>query len=125
MQRRIEKTNRHRETLHRFKEAHEILPLKWQELHNRLATICFLLRKDHLTHRHDALRTEEHMLRAGKPDAFGTKGARLGGVLGTVGIGSYTEPAEFVSPAHELCIFLISREVWPYGRNFSLIYAAY
>src|SRR5271157_4098860 len=125
MQRRIEETNRHRQTLHGFEEAHEILTLKRQELHNRLAAINFLLRDNHLTHRCDALRSEEHMLRAGKPDAFGAEGARLRGVLRAVGIGAYTQSAEFICPSHELRVILIGRKVRPYGRHLPLVDPAY
>ena len=73
MQRRIEKTNRDRESGHLAKDADEIATLKRQQLLERLLACANTFRENHLAHRGETLIAEEHVLRTTESDPFGAK----------------------------------------------------
>jgi hypothetical protein len=82
VQRRIDRTNRHRRAVHRLEHAVEVLALHRQELVQRLATICFVVARIMRLHDRNATFAKEHVLCAAQADAAR---AELVGGLGLVG----------------------------------------
>mmetsp|Transcript_17127 Transcript_17127/g.40884 ORF Transcript_17127/g.40884 Transcript_17127/m.40884 type:complete len:872 (+) Transcript_17127:77-2692(+) len=105
VQRRVQQADRHRQPVHRRKDALKVLPLEALDLAQRLrlARRAELLRRDHAPHRRDALlRGEEHVLRAHQPHARRAVLARHLAVLGRVRVGVHVHRPEQVHPLHEL-----------------------
>ena len=55
------------------------------------------------------VRRHEHVLGAAEADALGAELARLGGVLGRVGVRAHAQPAELVRPAEDRLEVLVDR----------------
>ena len=103
MQRRIERADDHRESVHGFEQTGEILALHGQQLLQRLPAGLLVARQNHRLHVRDAILGEEHVLGAAQADAFGAEHARGLGIARDIGIGANAEvAAEFVGPLHEL-----------------------
>ena len=56
---------------------------------------------DHLAHDRQPLLGQEHVLGAAEADPLGAELARLGGVLGRVGVRAHLQPADLVRPAED------------------------
>ncbi len=114
VERRIEKADRHRPAFHGLEDPDEILALVGQDLRERGPALLDGLGHDHLAHRLDALRIEEHVLGAAEPDALGAEHHRLVRVLGPVRVGADAEPARLVGELHE---FLVPLVALGFGRD--------
>ena len=99
VQRRVEQPDRHRQAAHRVEQALEVLLLERQQLVERLAAVLLGLGHDHRPHLGLAVGGHEHVLGAAQADPLGAELARLGGVLGRVGVGAHAERAQLVGPA--------------------------
>ena len=102
MERRIDGANDNGEAGHSFEQSGKILALQGQQLGKSLAPSLLVARENHLLHVLDAVFGKEHMFRAAKADALGSKGAGGLGVAGDVGVGADTEAAaELIGPLHQ------------------------
>ncbi len=101
MQRRVERANGNRESVHRLEYAFEILALHGQQFLERRAAVFFVVGENHGAHVRNFLLAEEHVLGTAKANAFGAKGSRLNGIAGDVGIGADLHRAVRVGPVHE------------------------
>ncbi len=101
MQRRIEQADRHRQAGHDGEELAEILPLERQQARQRGAAAGFGVGDDHLPHRQDALRVEEHVFGAAQADALGAELAGGFGVQRRFGVGAHAHAAVLVGPFHQ------------------------
>src|SRR5712691_8386345 len=102
MQRWIEETDRHRQTVHNPKDGLKIAFLHGQNLLQRFASLALRFRHDHLTHGHKAVLGKEHMLGPAQPNAFG---AELPGdlrVAWRIRVATHPELAITVGPCYEL-----------------------
>ena len=80
MQRRIERADHHRESVHGFEQALEILTLHGQQLRERFPAILLVVRQNHRLHMRQPVFREEHVLRAAQADPFSaerTRGLRI------------------------------------------------
>src|SRR5580700_3279684 len=103
MQRRIERSNHDRESVHRLKKAREISPLHGKKFLESLAPRLFIASQNHRLHVRDTVFGEEHMLSAAEADAFGAEQTRGLRVAWNIGVGTHAELAsEFVGPMHQL-----------------------
>ncbi len=100
VQRRIEEADRDRPPGHRFEDADEVLALVREEFVERLDARAFGFRDNHLAHRRDALRVEEHVLGAAKADAFGAELHSDVRIVRRIGVGAHFHAARGVSPFH-------------------------
>ena len=89
VQRRIEKTNRCRQSIERLENAGEIFPLIRKQFGQRLDARRLVLGQDHFAHRVDPIALEKHVLGATKTDPFGAKRDRILDLLGRVGVGAH------------------------------------
>jgi hypothetical protein len=103
MQRRIQRADNHRVSVHGFKETRKILALHGQKLLQSLGAAFWIFGQNHGLHVRDAIGREEHVLGAAQSDAFSAERARGFSIAWNIGIGSDAEvSAEFVGPSHEL-----------------------
>ena len=91
MQRRIERADHHRESVHGLEQSGEILALHGQQLGERLAAGLFVARQNHGLHVLDAILGEEHVLGAAQADALGAEPAGRLGIARNIGIGAHAE----------------------------------
>ncbi len=98
MQRRIQQTDRDRQSRHRFQDSDEVLALHRQDLFKRAPALLRILRHDHFAHGRDSLGIEKHVFGAAQPDSFGAEFARDLGVVGSVGVGAHSQLAYRVRP---------------------------
>ena len=101
VQRRIEQADGDRQARHDLEQRDEILALEGQQLGQRGAAAGLVIGHDHLAHRADARRVEEHVLGAAKADALGAEFARGLGVQRGFRIGAHLQAADLVGPAHQ------------------------
>ena len=101
MQRRIEQAYRHRQPRHDFKQVQKILALERQQTRECRAPALFRFRHDHLAHRADALRVEEHVFGAAKPDAFRAEAPGGFRIQGRFRIGAHAQAADLIGPTHQ------------------------
>ncbi len=73
VQRWIQQADRNRQTVHGSEDAVEVFSLVRQQLSQCSTSILFGFRKDHFTHRHDAVFFEEHVLGSAQADALSTE----------------------------------------------------
>ena len=99
MQRRIERADRHRESVHRAEHADKICALHGQQLLQRSAAILLVVGENHGAHVRQLLLAEEHVLGAAEPDAFRAECTRLDRIARNVGIGAHLQFAERIGPA--------------------------
>ena len=98
VQRRIEQTNGDRIARHLAIEPDEILFLQRQELIEKLFSLLFGPRQDHLLHNRDAILGEEHMLRPTESNPFRTEAARNFRLVRHVRIGADAKRPHAVGP---------------------------
>ena len=101
MQRRVEQPDRHRQPGHDGEQLAEILPLERQQPRQGGAAAGFAVGDDHLPHRQDPFRVEEHVFGAAQADALGAKFARGFGIHRGFGIGAHAHAADLVGPFHQ------------------------
>ena len=101
MQRRIEQTDCDRQSLHHLEDAFEIAALHRQQFCERRFAIFLVVRQNHLTHGENAIRFEEHVFGAAKPDAFRAELARDIRIVRRVGIRADLQTANGIRPAHQ------------------------
>ena len=100
VQRRVERADDYRESVHRLEQAGEILALHGQELGEGLAAGLLVAGHDHCLHVLDAVLGEEHVLGAAQADALGAELLGHLGIARDVRIGANAElAAELVGPS--------------------------
>jgi hypothetical protein len=102
VQRRIQKTNRGRQTIERGKDSHEIGTLVRQQFCQRTQPLVFGACENHFAHCIDAVAFEKHVLGAAKADSLRAECDCVRRLFRRVGICANAECAEFVRPFHEL-----------------------
>ncbi len=103
MQRRIERADDHRESVHGVEQTGEILALEGQQFGQGFAAGLLVARQNHGLHVLDAVLGEEHVLGAAQPDAFRAELAGSLGVARDIRVGANAElAAELVGPVHEV-----------------------
>ena len=88
VQRRIERADGDRESVHRAEDADEIVALHGQQFLQRRAAILFVVGQNHGAHVRNLLLAEEHVLGAAQADAFCAERARLDRIARNVSIGA-------------------------------------
>ena len=101
VQRRVEEADRYGQALHRPQDAREIGALHGENLRKGAASPLLVVGEDHLADGEDAVRLEEHVLRATEADALGTEFAPDGGVRRVIGVRAHAEMAHLVGPVHD------------------------
>ena len=101
MQRRVQQPDRDRQPFHDPEQLDEIGPLHGQNLGQGGPPAGLVVRQDHLAHRGDPGRIEEHMLCPAQADALGAELPRRGGVHRSLGVRPHLQPPEGVGPAHQ------------------------
>ena len=86
--------------VHRLEDPDEVGLLLRAQLLERRRLLVGCLGEDHALHDRQPV-AEEHVLGAAQTDALGAELARLGRVLGQVGVGADLERAELVGPAED------------------------
>ena len=110
VQRRIERPDHHRVSIHRFEQAGEIGTLHGQKLLQRLAARFFVARQNHGLHERQTIFGEEHVLGAAEPDTLGAELARDLRIAWNIRIGADAElAAELIGPAHELADVVVAQ----------------
>ena len=102
VQRRIQQADRDGQAVHGLEDAHEVSALKRQKLGQRTGALLGAGGEDHLLHRQDSRRLEEHVLGAAQADALGPELPRHPRVLRRVHVRAHLDRAQPVGPAHEL-----------------------
>src|SRR5688500_17183324 len=100
MQRWIKQADCNRQAGHLAEDAHEVAPLKWQQLLERFFAGAYAIGQYHLAHYRQSLIAKEHVLGATQTDAFGAKLARHLRIARRVGVGANSQPAKLVGPEH-------------------------
>jgi hypothetical protein len=100
VQRGVEQADRHRQAVHRLEDPEEVGPLEGLELPQRGQLLLVLGGEDEALHDREPV-AQEHVLGAAQPDALGAEPARLGGVVGQVGVGADPETPEAVGPLED------------------------
>ena len=100
MQRRIEQANSDWKSVHRFKNANEVLALQWQKRIERLLLLLVAVGENQSF---NVLLTlaEEHVLGAAQSDALSPHPASAGSIVGGVGIGTHTKSTHCVGTRDE------------------------
>ena len=101
MERWIKQADRDRQASHDFKQVQKILALEGQQTRECSAPALFRFRHDHLAHGANALRVEEHVFGAAKPDAFRAKAPGGFRIQGRFRIGAHAQAAHLIRPTHE------------------------
>ena len=109
VQRRVEQPDRDREAGHRLEDPLEVGLLHGQQLVERDAPGRLVARQDHLLHDRQPVLRHEHVLGAAEADALGAELARLGGILGRVGVRAHPQPAQLVGPVEDRAEVLVDR----------------
>ena len=94
---------------HRLEDPLEVGLLHRQELVERDPAGGLVARHDHLLHDRQPVLRHEHVLGAAEADALGAELARLGGILGRVGVRAHAQPAELVGPVEDRAEVLVDR----------------
>jgi hypothetical protein len=102
VQGRVEQPDRDRQPRHRAKDLREVSALHGQQLGERPLARGAVRGEDHLAHRQDAARLEEHVLGAAQADALGPELTRHARVRRRVGVRSHRQRPDPVGPAHQL-----------------------
>lgn len=97
----IQQANGDRQPLHLPEDADEVTLLHGQDLGQGPLAPLHVLGEDHLPHRGDPIRLEEHVLGAAEADPLGAELAGHPRIVGGVGIGSHLQLAEAVHPLHQ------------------------
>ena len=98
VERRIEQPDRHRHAGHRAEDALEVRLLHGENPLQGGAAAVGRVGEDHLPHHRQPLLDHEHVLGAAEADPLRAELARLGGILGRVGVRADGEPTKPVSP---------------------------
>ena len=101
MKRRIEQADRDGQPPHDLEQLDEVLALHGQNLRQRGAPAVFVGSHDHLAHRHDAGRVEEHVLGTAKADTFRSKLPRLSRIVRRVGVRAHLHAPHAIGPFHK------------------------
>src|SRR5262249_2966543 len=101
MQRRVQSSDRGRQSLQLFENADKILPLVGQQLAQRRFSLLERLSKDHFPHRVNAIPLEKHMFGSRQTDTFRTKRHRGGYLVRRIGICSNLKFPDLVGPTHQ------------------------
>jgi hypothetical protein len=120
MERRIEQTDVHGQTVHSLKDALEVSLLIRQQLSKRLLTSGDAVSEDHLTHSDDLLILEEHVLSTSQTDTLSTEVTSELCVAWCVGIGTNLQLGVFVAEVHQL--LEVTRELSSLGGHLASIY---
>ncbi len=99
----IEQANGHRPAIHDAKQLFKILALHWQDLRQGRAPAVFARRTDHLAHGQNAFFLKEHVLGPAQADPLRPEIERLLGIAWRIRVGTHTEAAGTVGPAHQRC----------------------
>ena len=102
VERRIEETDRCRQTVEGLEDAGEVFALIRQQLGECGFPVSQVVGENHLTNGVDAVSFEEHVLRAGQADALRTERDGVFGLLGIVGVGPNLHAGGFRAPVHQL-----------------------
>ena len=117
VQRRVEQPNCYWQAGHLAEDPGEIAALHGQQLGERAFARGEIAGEDHLAHRENAARLEEHVLGAAEPDALGAERAREARIRRRVGVRAHFQRADLVRPAHQ--IRERSAELGCYGRHLA------
>src|SRR5579872_737723 len=109
MQRRIERADSDRETVHGAEDTNKVGALHRQQLFEGGATVFFVLRKNHRAHVRQPVFGKKHMLGTAEANAFGPKSPCLYGIARNVSVGANAELTKWFGPAHDLDEFRIIR----------------
>ena len=109
MQRRIQRPDRNRQTVHCLEDPGEIIALQGQKLLQRSPAILFVVCQNHRAHVRNFFLAEEHVLGAAQSDTFRSECSRLNGVARNIGIGAHFHRAIRIGPLHELLQLRIIR----------------
>ena len=110
VQRRIQRADDHRVSIHGFEQPGKILALHGEQLLQRLVARLLVLGQNHGLHEWDAIGREEHVLSPAQANAFGSELARSFRIAGNVRVGANAEfTAKHVGPLHE---FDEQRRLW-------------
>ena len=101
VQRRVEQTDRDGKAVHDLEQLGKIAALIGQQFGERLAAALLVLGQDHLTHRDDPGRVEEHVLGPAEADPLGAEFARGAGILRSLGVGAHRHAPDHVGPFHQ------------------------
>ena len=101
VQRPVEQADRHRQPGHRLEDPLEVGLLDRQQPLERRASAVLVAGEDHLPHQPQPLRLGEHVLGPAEADPLGAELARLGRVLGRVGVRAHTQSADPVRPLED------------------------
>ena len=107
VQRRIDRADRDRRSLHRLEHAVEVAPLQRQQLQHRLLPIGRVVREDHALHDRQPVFAEEHVLGTAQADA--ARAERVGelGLIRQVRVRADAEAAHLVGPLEHLAEALV------------------
>ena len=101
MQGRIQRTDRHWQSVHLAEDTDEVFALIRRDLRERGGPFFQALSDDHLANRVDARSLEEHVLRTAQSDAFRAEAPRNLRVGRRVGVGPNLHRPGFVGPLHQ------------------------
>ena len=99
---RIEETDIYWIAIHSLKDTLEVSLLVWEKLSKRFLTTLSVLRKNHLTHSHDLLILEEHVLCTGQTNTLSTEVTSHLCIVWSISIGTNLEMCIFVAEIHQL-----------------------
>mmetsp|Transcript_34408 Transcript_34408/g.111967 ORF Transcript_34408/g.111967 Transcript_34408/m.111967 type:complete len:633 (-) Transcript_34408:787-2685(-) len=101
MQGRVQQAHRHGQAVHDGEELQHVRALHDQKLVQGRATAGFVQGQDHLTHRHDAVALEEHVLGAHEPDAFRAEISGGPGIRCSFGVRTNLHAPKRIRPLHD------------------------
>ena len=101
MERRIEETDRHRQTVHGLEDPYEVPALQRRERPIRRGLLLLGGREDHRSHSGHSLLAEEHVLGPAQADPLGATGQGLCRLVRRIRVGPHSEPPGLVGPLHE------------------------
>ena len=102
VQRRIDRPNRDRRSVHLLEHAVEVAALQRQQLVQRRAPILLVVGEDHLLDDGNPALAEEHVLGAAEADAARAEVVGDLRLIGLIGVRADAEPAELVRPRQQL-----------------------
>ena len=107
VQRRIDRADGDRLSLHRLEHAVEVGALHRQQLEHRLLPIGHVVGQDHALHDRQAILAEEHVLGAAQPDAARAERVRQLGLIGKIRVRADAQAADLVGPLQQLAEALV------------------
>ena len=102
VERRVEQADVDVAAVHSLEDAVEVGLLIGEELGKCLLATLYCVSQNHLTHSHNLLVVEEHVLGTCQTDTLGTELTSHLGVVRSVGIGAYLHLCIFVAEVHKL-----------------------